>query len=394
MKKIIISLIIIFSLVNVYSYNLTKDFETSFDYGIGNDFILNIDIDSSNNIYTFGRANNGVTEDFLLVKYNNDGIYQWNRTYDSSSTDRGYGITIDNNDYIYIIGYGNPSVDTLIVKYDTEGNQIWNKSFYQSVNSIGRKIAYDINNNSLYTTGYMAGTNRDFLLMKLDLNGNHIWNRTYNGLDNSDDELYGIDIDSNGNIIVSGDSYESGELNLLIFKYDTTGNQIWNTTIDTNGNIGAPNLKVDSNNEIIISGNHASYFLLTKYDTDGNQIWNTTHASATGYALKIDSQDNIVVGSSKSGNGLIAIYNTNGTLLKNYSITTISSIEGYAMDSFGNLWAGGYVSNTNYDFHLIKFNSSVIPTSQSNEITLTKSSLPSVNIITTILILIGFFLFS
>jgi hypothetical protein len=392
MKKIILILIILFSLTNIYSYNLTKDFETSFDGGLGNEFILGIDIDSFNNIYTFGRTTNGVNDDYLLVKYNLNGIYQWNITYDSGSEDRGYGITIDNSDNIYTAGYGDSTIDIIIIKYDTNGNQIWNKSFYESVNSIGRKISFDKNNNVFYITGYKTGTNRDFLLMKIDSNGNQIWNKTYNGLDNSDDELYGIDIDSNGDVIVSGDTYESGEQNILLLKYDTNGNQIWNKTINPSGGIIGPNVKVNSNDEIILTGTHGTYFLLVKFDTNGNQMWNKTHASATGYALQIDSQDNIIVGSGKTGNGLIAIYDTDGNSLKNYSITTIDSIEGYKFDSFGNLWAGGYINNANYDFHLIKFNSSVVPTPQLNTPTISTVSLPSSNIITTVLILIGFFL--
>ena len=132
--------------------------------------------------------------------------------------------------------------------------------------------------------------------------------------------------------------------------------------------------------------------MLLKYDTNGNHLWNTTHPSATGYALHLDSQNNIFAGSSKTGQGIIAIYDTNGNSLNNYSIGTISSFEGYGFDTPGNLFAGGYVNNGNYDYHLIKFNSTLIPSIPQLNLPQV-SGLPSINIFTTILLLIGFFIF-
>jgi len=83
----------------------TKEFGYSIDKG--ND----ITIDSKDNIYIIGETSNGGEDrgDIFLTKFNKDGSLEYRKKWGSLKTEEAKGITIDNNDNIYITGstYGN-----------------------------------------------------------------------------------------------------------------------------------------------------------------------------------------------------------------------------------------------------------------------------------------------
>ncbi|MGK5092174.1 SBBP repeat-containing protein [Deltaproteobacteria bacterium TL4] len=95
------------------------------------DYVYDIAVDSNNNIYVTGvafEAIDGIVpyngRDILLVKYNSSGVRQWTRMYNNSTcnsyaNDRGLGLAIDADNYIYV---GGTCSNGIVLKYDSSGN--------------------------------------------------------------------------------------------------------------------------------------------------------------------------------------------------------------------------------------------------------------------------------
>ena len=70
-----------------------------------------VTVDSSNNIYVTGYTNGGLDgntnsgeSDIFLVKYNSSGTKQWTKQLGTSSRDSGSGVTVDSSDNLYVTG--------------------------------------------------------------------------------------------------------------------------------------------------------------------------------------------------------------------------------------------------------------------------------------------------
>ena len=96
------------------------------------DSYMAMDVDTSQNIY----CTTTLMEEFMeesnadagLIKFNNLGQLQWNRTWDSGESDQALTITIDPSGNIYLAGTTNytGSYDVLLLKYDSAGVFQWN----------------------------------------------------------------------------------------------------------------------------------------------------------------------------------------------------------------------------------------------------------------------------
>ena len=141
----------------------------------------NIVVDSVGNTYITGgfrdTGNFGVTNitsegglDIYVAKLDPTGAFEWVRTYGSTSTDRGLDIDIDSSSNVYITGYfqgtvnfGNGDVtaaggsDIFVLKLDSSGAFQWVYTAGGSGNDNGKGIAIDISGN-VYTAGLFRST--------------------------------------------------------------------------------------------------------------------------------------------------------------------------------------------------------------------------------------------
>jgi len=104
---------------------------SSVDLGSG------VTVDNSSNIYVTGETQGGLDgntssggADIFLVKYNSSGTKQWTQQLGTSSSESGYGVTVDSSNNIYVTGYtsggldGNTNSgesDIFLVKYNSDG---------------------------------------------------------------------------------------------------------------------------------------------------------------------------------------------------------------------------------------------------------------------------------
>ncbi|MFX1316848.1 MAG: SBBP repeat-containing protein, partial [Promethearchaeota archaeon] len=146
----------------------------------------------------------------------------------------------------------------------------------------------------------------------------------------------------------------------------------WNRTWDGYQQDAALDIKVDSSNNIYVTG--ASNFgevgmslFLLKYNSLGDLQWNRTWAvtgDTIGYGIAFDSLNNIyVVGTTFPLMASISIillkYNSEGVLdwYRQYVIGDFSMGAGIAIDSSDNIYLTGYDTiGTNVDILLVKCN--------------------------------------
>ncbi len=98
--------------------------------GIEKDHGTDIIINSSNDLYVSGITEGTYPEyDICLVKFNSEGIYQWNSTWEEGYLDYTFGMEIDQSGNVYVAGYTNSDgladYDICLVKFNSTGVADW-----------------------------------------------------------------------------------------------------------------------------------------------------------------------------------------------------------------------------------------------------------------------------
>ena len=258
-----------------------------------------IALDSSGNPHIVARANSVGTaggNDIYTIKYDTTGALTWQRMIGGASNDDGYGIVVDSAGNVYITGDagtatgGAGSSDILLVKYNSAGTVQFQVSVGGTGYDGGRGVALDSAGNiymsgSENSTGSPAGNN--FFLAKYNSTGTLQWQRILGGA--NDDVCLGVSIDSSDNIYSFGYSNSATAgvtYDMLILKYDTSGNLIWQKHISYNSAVNgdvAAGLGIDSTGNIYISGHTtaapqggANDLFIIKLNSSGSLIWERT----------------------------------------------------------------------------------------------------------------------
>jgi hypothetical protein len=273
-----------------------------------NDKGKGIATDSQGNVFISGYFRNSVDfdpgseidlhesyggDDIFLVKYDNNGIFQWARTWGSNLCDwtskndpaedwmvPRKGIDTDFMGNVYVSGafrgvvdfdpgpgdeihISNGGEDSFISKFDTHGNHFWTLTWGGTENDTVYEgsCAMRTDNQYIYITGrfnntvdfdpgldedtHTAGPGGAVYLSKFDLNGNHQWAATW--LEYATNNfIYGVCSNSDGDIFVTGiwkggyidfdpgpgeDLRTScGHLNCFISKLNSQGDYQWART--------------------------------------------------------------------------------------------------------------------------------------------------------------------
>jgi uncharacterized delta-60 repeat protein len=161
---------------------------TSSEVGYG------VAVDSSDNIYLTGYTAGGLDwntnsgdNDTFLVKYNSSGVKQWTQQLGTSTDDLGYGVAVDSSDNIYLTGWtqggldGNTNAggqDIFLVKYNSSGVKQWTQQLGSTSSEVGYGVTVDSSDN-IYVTGTTYGGldgntnsgNLDIFLVKFNSDG-------------------------------------------------------------------------------------------------------------------------------------------------------------------------------------------------------------------------------
>jgi len=213
------------------------------------------------------------------------GELVWNRTYDNlDNSERCYS-TWSDGIYIYTCGstyiYTETSYNLSITKWDFNGQLVWNRTWGGPDDDFGYSIWGD--GNFLYTCGYTESFGEgfgDLLLVKWNTTGNLIWNRTWGGHGTD----WGRSIFWDGSYFYTGGvtcSFGAGDEDFLLVKWDSGGNLIWNRTWGRDGEDRCYSIWGDGT-YIYMCGHTKNRFddygdlLVVKWNANGGLVWYKT----------------------------------------------------------------------------------------------------------------------
>ena len=162
--------------------------------------------DSSNYVYVSGYSYDSI----ITIKYSESGNTMWERTFFNNQVNYVVPLfsKIDNQNNIIVIGYYTVASQENFVtlKYDNNGNLLWSRIFDSPIGAQDNAKALIVDDSSnIYVAG-SSFTNFyfDVLLIKYAPNGDTLWVKTYDGGNNSNDAGNCMTIDIFGNVYVSG----------------------------------------------------------------------------------------------------------------------------------------------------------------------------------------------
>ncbi|MFC5269148.1 T9SS type A sorting domain-containing protein [Adhaeribacter terreus] len=263
------------------------------------------------------------TEDYWLLKLDNQGNKVWDKTIGGSYYDYLTSINQTSDGGYIMIGYshsGNSAdksdnnrglEDYWVVKIDSIGNKIWDKTFGGNKQDIPTSVVQTIDGGYLLgghsntdTNGDKTAVNKgsintfDHWLIKIDSNGNKVWDKTIGG--SSTDYLYYMDKTSDGGFIIGGASNSpissdktqanQGGLDYWIVKLNASGNKIWDRTYGGSNDDLIKTIQQTSDRGYILGGisqsgisgdkSQSSYgdrdLWIIKIDSTGNKQWDKT----------------------------------------------------------------------------------------------------------------------
>jgi hypothetical protein len=253
-------------------------------YDTGNAIALSSD---ENYVYITGWVYGGSNWHTQLVKYSEDGIYQWNRTWgeDYSYTTQGYSVVVNSTGHVFV-GGKNGTFSGFITCYDSLGNNIKNKSLSSLGISSVSDMVIDTADNIYITQRKSSNT----VIVKYNSLLELQWNETFNpeSIDFEYSNPTAMSIDIQDNIYISGYVGNNSDYYWHVMKYNSSGNHLYNKTIIKNPTgedteRSAKDITIDKNENIFLIGTcNGSNFesdkdiMIIKCDKEGNYLYNWT----------------------------------------------------------------------------------------------------------------------
>lgn len=265
-----------------------------------------------------GHYGTSTTTDWWVVKFDNAGVIQWQKSYGGSGNDGLYCVkqTADGG---YILGgdsFSNDgdvsghhgalsTVDVWVVKLNGAGSILWQKSFGGIMNEGARSIKETSDGNFIFVgisysndgdvsghAGAVTPFNGDIWVAKISNTGIIIWQDSFGGTSLD----YGTDIveSSDGGFAVVGTSYSNdGETSIgyhgnadgVLFKLNATGIFQWGYSLGGSVPDNFESIKQTADSGFVLVGYSGS--------SDGNLMGITGSGQIDSWLLKADSVGSI-----------------------------------------------------------------------------------------------------
>jgi len=271
-------------------------------YGGTSDDMAYSVIETSDGDYALAGRTNSLgagLSDFWLVKIDDAGKVQWNKTYGDTGDE--YPVTlIQTEDGGYALaGSG------WLVKTDANGDMLWNRTYLTE--SCNCNVEYVVQTSD---GGYALAGNTlvygddDFCLVKTDSEGKALWNKTYTK--KSKDGVFSLIQTADGGYALAG--YTEGQIGsrprFYLIKTDASGNRLWNHTFGTgNGHYVAYSVAQTNDGSYALAGDNSTWIggsLMTRHcyfvlvDSEGNFEWEVEYGgtNVTAAYSVVQTHDN------------------------------------------------------------------------------------------------------
>jgi uncharacterized delta-60 repeat protein len=364
----------------------------------GSEMPVAITADAMGNVCIVANIRQGDQTALLTVKYHTDGSLQWIKRYDGHGIANVYNqamaVAVDAAGNVIVLGFttGDNTDAFAIIKYNADGVQQW-EALYKGLGfntNVPSAMVLDGMGN-VYVTGMSANgsQNFDFATVKYNAAGIQQWASTYNGPANGFDKALSIVVDAAGYVYVTGTS-----AGYATIKYDAAGNQLWVTRSAEGSPQNVPaGLVVDGLGNVYVTGSifpvpnvypFAPEFGTIKYNSAGVQQWinlyngktddpdDKTFGNVNGIALdktgniyvygteSITNDFDLEIGKIYSNRNFITIkYNSSGNTswTEKLKVASIISTSFLAIDNENNFYVAGtkLSRGTNNDFLAVKY---------------------------------------
>ncbi len=342
----------------VVKFNSNGEYQWNITWG-GNDYDLayGIALDSNKDIYIVGDTESFGAGDYdlCLVKFNRNGSYQWDRTCGGQSDDYCSGIKIDSSDNIYLTV--NSAGDIYLLKYNNLGTLLWERVWDGGSVDNSKGLTLDFYDN-IYITGYLdvVGYKKDLCLIKYNNSGYQQWNHTWGGVEDEYGEEIVVDSLNNTYVLGKTSSYGSGSGDMCLLKVNVSGGLKWNLTYGEEKNEAGILLQLDLTEHILTISTSDYAIFWVKYNNLGVQLWNLTKANGGRYMgrkIYIDSLNNIYIAGTSEDNNMESYdcfmikFNKFGEQLWNvtWGGSGADWCTGLTIDSEENILIGGYTNS-------------------------------------------------
>lgn len=331
---------------------ITKEWET--DAGVQYFFRKSKTVtDGSFNVYVIGETITGFgTYDWLVEKYDRDGILLWSNQYDGgvNQNDVAVDVLVDNSGNVFVAGTSTrvlgDSLDLCLIKYNSSGISQWIQHYNGSAdgNDVAASIIQDVSGNTYLTgTSKEIGTGHDFVLLKYSSSGVQQWVSFFDSDSLNDTGIKMIFKGSTPNVVVTGVCQtDSATWELTTIGFSSVTGVIQNvhqTTSLTGAFHEVMDITADTSGNIFITGSYKSTptsdwdVKTMKLNSSLTVLWsvlfgnNGSGMHDRGNALTTDTVGNIYVTgyvtTLNGGKDLILLkYNSSGTLLFDQTYTS------------------------------------------------------------------------
>ena len=273
---------------------------------------------------SYGKGAKGYP-DAWLIKVDNTGNMQWNKTFGGTYFDEGY-FTRQTSDGGYVLsGYTFPSgyAEPWLIRTDRNGNEIWNKVSDEITHKDYLQYKAERTSDGGYIIGdmvykeipdydkFLLLVDSDIILTKYDINGSQQWNNTF-GKKNSSELSGSARQTPDGGYIIVGTIYvnETAGDDIWLIKTDEYGQEQWNKTFGGPMDDLGIYISMTSDNGYVLTGryNDSSSFVIDgsafilKTDIAGNQEWLKEFTNCTLYSVQQTSDGGYVAAGVKNDN--------------------------------------------------------------------------------------------
>ncbi|MHA1964510.1 MAG: hypothetical protein ACXACG_01425 [Candidatus Thorarchaeota archaeon] len=223
----------------------------------------------------------------------------WNRTYGGFDQDRFYGMTQCEDGGYAFVGYAQSfgtDEDLWVVRTDSNGDVLWTTVLSEAAgHDIGREII-ECENGDLVVVGYSYPTGDNHARIdRIDRDGNVVWSKLIGEVP-TQDFFEGVVESKSGCLLAVGrtESWGAGGNDVLAVCFDPNGNEIWIRTFGGAADDSGISVVECASGGYAILGETMSFgegsydFWLLRIDNDGNLLWDETYGGTdTDYGYEI-----------------------------------------------------------------------------------------------------------
>ncbi|MBK8683055.1 MAG: putative metal-binding motif-containing protein [Bacteroidetes bacterium] len=311
-----------------------RDYGYAVSVGIDGGYLLGGETGSNDGDISFNHGQ----DDLWLIKIDEFGDIEWEKTYGGSFEELAKDIEITSDGNYIIVGGTNSSdgdvaenkgsSDYWIIKLNPFGEIIWEKT-YGSSELEGAYDVQEVSDGGFIVAGYTVGNDgdvtenkgdRDYWIIKLDSEGELEWQKTYGG--SNTDEAYSIVEKPFGGYLCVGTTFSSngdvsgfhGFQDVWVISLDSIGQLVWQKAYGGNdGEAGYSIINIenqyviagisgDVNGDVTTNNGFTDYWII-KIDEEGEILWQKSiggSSSETAYAI-CNTYDNHLIITGYSG---------------------------------------------------------------------------------------------